>query len=84
MGNKDQALETLAPIATTKKQKHAWSKKLELLVTKFCLLCVELNKPSKARECLYNFKSISYVSAQLSLSRSHAVGLNIHNRWSWW
>jgi hypothetical protein len=62
MGNKEQALETLAPIATTKKQKPIWSKKLELLVCKFCLLCVELNKPTKAKECLYNFKGISYVA----------------------
>ncbi len=65
MGNKEQALETLAQIATGPKKQKIWSKKLELLVSKFCLLCVELNKPGKARDGLHNFKSISYVNKRI-------------------
>jgi translation initiation factor 3 subunit A len=64
MGNKEQALETLSVIAVGPKKQKIWSKKLELLVTKFCLLCVDLNKASKARDGLRAFKQISQQNPQ--------------------
>jgi len=55
LGRKHQALDALSTIAT--RRQRAWSKKLETLMIKFLSMCVELNKASKAKESLHQFRT---------------------------
>lgn len=63
VGQKDQALQTLHDVITSKRHR-TWAKVLEDIMKKYVQLCVELRKGKFAKEGLHQYKIICQVCVE--------------------